>query len=156
MTPSHTSQPYANQPYYVIFVRPSQYTFIHYFKAEISFKMVQKIENHSFREGKSIDGCHFSEKMRMTPSHTSQPYANQPYYVIFVRPSQYTFIHYFKAEISFKMVQKIENHSFREGKSMDGYHFSVRMCEMISHISTLWRSNLWNVLIGHNTPSSTI
>ena len=37
-----------------------------------------------------------------------------------------------------------------------GCHFSVRMCEIISHISTLRQSNLWNVLVGCNTPSSII
>ena len=39
---------------------------------------------------------------------------------------------------------------------MDGCHFSIKMCEMISHISSLWQSTQWKVLVGHNTPSTII
>ena len=74
--------------------------------------------------------------------------------------AQYTIIHYFKAEISFKMVPKIENHSFLGGNlwtvAISTDFMSVRMCEMISHISTLCQSTLCNILVGCNKPSSII
>ena len=119
--------------------------------------MVQKIENHSFREGKSMDGCQFSVRMcEKMISIISTLWQLTLCNVLVGHDTPSSIILKQKYHLKWSKNKTIAVF-VRGNHTMDSCYFSVRMCEkMISIISTTWQSTLWNVLVGHDTPSSII